>query len=140
VLATEPPPPDVTGTVFTIVFENEAATDVFGAKAPFFTSLSKEFGNATSYTSSTHPSLPNYIMMTSGSTNGIINDNDPAANVRLATHDHLAYQLDAKGVMWRAYMEGMGEPCKMDSSGDYSAHHDPFLYYADVVTSPACAL
>ncbi|HEY2366173.1 MAG TPA: hypothetical protein VGH87_07305, partial [Polyangiaceae bacterium] len=58
--------PDVTGTVFTIVFENEAATDVFGSDAPFFTQLSKTYGLATAYTSSTHPSLPNYIMMTSG--------------------------------------------------------------------------
>ena len=130
--------PDVTGTVFTIVFENEAATDVFGSEAPFFTQLSQKYGLATSYTSSTHPSLPNYIMLTSGSTNGIINDNDPTANPPLQTHDNLAYQLDAKSVMWRAYMEGMGEPCKMSSTGLYSAHHDPFLYYTDV-TKGACA-
>ncbi|HEY2370829.1 MAG TPA: alkaline phosphatase family protein, partial [Polyangiaceae bacterium] len=125
-------------TVFTIVFENEAATDVFGSEAPFFTQLSHQYGLATAYTSSTHPSLPNYIMMTSGSTNGIINDNDPTTNVPLQTHDNLAHQLDAKNVMWRAYMESMGDPCKMSSSGTYSAHHDPFLYYTDV-TQGACA-
>jgi hypothetical protein len=130
--------PDVTGTVFTIVFENEAATDVFGSDAPFFTKLSTDYGLATKYTSSTHPSLPNYIMMTSGSTNGIITDNDPTANVPLSTHDNLAYQLDSKNVMWRAYMESMGEPCTMSSSNLYSAHHDPFLYYTDV-TQGACA-
>jgi hypothetical protein len=130
--------PDVPGTVFTIVFENEAATDVFGSEAPFFTKLSQTYGLATNYTSSTHPSLPNYIMLTSGSLNGIINDNDPTANPPLQTHENLAHQLDAKGVMWRAYMEGMGEPCKMSSSGLYSAHHDPFLYYTDV-TQGACA-
>lgn len=131
--------PDVSGTVFTIVFENEAATDVFGSEAPFFTQLSKTYGLATAYTSSTHPSLPNYIMLTSGSTNGIINDNDPTANPPLQTHDNLAYQLDSKKVMWRAYMESMGEPCKMSSSGTYSAHHDPFLYYTDVTQGGACA-
>jgi hypothetical protein len=130
--------PDVTGTVFTIVFENEAATDVFGADAPFFTKLSTTYGLATNYTSSTHPSLPNYIMMTSGSTNGIITDNDPTANVPLQTHENLAYQLDTKKVPWRAYMESMGEPCTMSSNGLYSAHHDPFLYYTDV-TQGACA-
>jgi hypothetical protein len=131
--------PDVTGTVFTIVFENESATDVFGSDAPFFVQLSQKYGLATSYTSSTHPSLPNYIMMTSGSTNGIINDNDPTVNVPLQTHDNLAYQLDTKGIMWRAYMESMGEPCKMSSDALYSAHHDPFLYYNDVAKSAACA-
>jgi hypothetical protein len=129
--------PNVTGTVFTIVFENEAASDVFGKDAPFFTQLSQKYGLATAYTSSTHPSLPNYIMMTSGSTNGIINDNDPTVNAPIQTHENLAYQLDSKGVMWRAYMEGMGMPCTMASTGLYSAHHDPFLYYTDV-TKGAC--
>jgi hypothetical protein len=34
----------------------------------------------------------------------------------------------------------MGDPCKMDSSGDYSAHHDPFLYYSTMANDPArCA-
>jgi len=132
--------PDVTGTVFTIVFENESKTDVLDpSKAPFFTELSTKYGLASDYTSATHPSLPNYIMMTSGSLNGIINDNDPNANVPLATHENLAYQLDAKGVKWRAYMESMGAPCKMESEGLYSAHHDPFLYYTDVTKSGTCA-
>ena len=132
--------PDVTGTVFTIVFENEAATDVLDpSKAPYFTQLSKQYGLATHYTSATHPSLPNYIVMTSGSTNGIIDDNDPTANIPLQTHENLPYQLDSKGVMWRAYMESMGEPCKMSSTSLYSAHHDPFLYYTDVAKSPSCA-
>jgi phosphatidylinositol-3-phosphatase len=128
--------PDLQGTIFTIVFENEAATDVF-PNAPFFKSLAAQYAQATNYTSSTHPSLPNYIVLTSGATNGIMNDNDPVASVPLATHEHLAYQLDAKGIAWRAYMEGMGTPCKMESSGDYSAHHDPFLYYTDVTKDSA---
>ncbi len=123
--------PDLKGTVFTILFENEAATDVF-PNAPFFKQLAAQYGQATNYVSSTHPSLPNYIMLTSGSTNGIINDNDPVSSVPVATHENLMYQLDQKGISWRAYMESMGTPCKMESSGDYCAHHDPFLYYNDV--------
>lgn len=131
--------PDVEGTVFTIVFENEAATDVLKAEAPYFLQLSQQYGTATAYTTSTHPSLPNYIIMTSGSTNGIVTDNDPAYNVPLPTHENLAYQLDAKGVMWRAYMESMDEPCRIASTKLYSAHHNPFLYYDDVLKSPTCA-
>lgn len=133
------PKPDVEGTVFTIVFENEAATDVLKSEAPYFLQLSRQYGTATDYTTSTHPSLPNYIIMTSGSTNGIVTDNDPAYNVPLPTHENLAYQLDAKGVMWRAYMESMDEPCKIASTNLYSAHHNPFLYYDDVLKSPTCA-
>jgi hypothetical protein len=37
-------------------------------------------------------------------------------------------------------MESMGTPCNMSSSGNYSAHHDPFLYYATMASDPArCA-
>jgi hypothetical protein len=132
--------PNVPGTVFTIVFENEAASDVLTPAAPFFYQLSQQAGSALAYSSSTHPSLPNYIMMTSGSTNGITTDNDPAQNISLAGPDNLPAQLDAGNVMWRAYMESMGSPCTMASSGNYSAHHDPFLYYAYLAGNAAsCA-
>jgi hypothetical protein len=127
--------PDVPGTIFTIVFENENASTVL--TAPFFSSLAQKYGVATTYTSSTHPSLPNYILLTSGSTHGLTTDNDPPSNLPVTGHEHLAYQMDQAGVMWRAYMESMGAPCTMTSSGDYSAHHDPFLYYADIAQDPA---
>ena len=129
-------PPDVPGTVFTIVFENEDAANVLTPAAPFFYALSQQYGVAQAYTSNNHPSLPNYIMMTSGSTNGVTTDNDPADNASIAGVGNIADQLDAAHVQWRAYMESMGAPCTMASSGLYSAHHDPFLYYADMAGNP----
>ncbi len=129
--------PDVPGTVYTIIFENEAASDVI--KAPnYFYQLSQQVGTADAYISSTHPSLPNYIVMTSGSTNGIGNDNDPSdPKNQIAGHENLADQLDAAGVTWRAYGESMGTPCRMDSDKLYSAHHMPFLYYSSLSTDAA---
>ena len=54
-----------TGTIFTIVFENKSASSVIGnSAAPNFTSLANQYGNATNYVSLIHPSLPNYIDMT----------------------------------------------------------------------------
>ena len=129
--------PDVPGTVYTIIFENEAASDVI--KAPnYFYQLSQQYGTADAYISSTHPSLPNYIEMTSGSTNGIGNDNDPSdPKNQIAGNDNLADQLDAAGVAWRAYGESMGTPCRMDSDKLYAAHHMPFLYYSSLSTDAA---
>ena len=129
--------PDVTGTVFTIVFENEAADAVLVPANKAFYRLSQQNGRASAYVSTTHPSLPNYIQLTSGSTNGITMDGDPNVNVPVPGNQNLADQLDAAGIQWRAYMEGMGTPCKFDSSGDYSAHHDPFVYYASMRNDPA---
>jgi len=121
-------PPDVPGTIFTIVFENEDAANVLTPSNPFFYKLATEYARPLAYASSTHPSLPNYIMMTSGSTNGIINDSDPAYNVTLPPGANLADQLDAAKIPWRAYMESMGSPCNTESSDLYSAHHNPFVY------------
>jgi phosphatidylinositol-3-phosphatase len=128
--------PNVTGTVFTIIFENEAADTVITPSNPNFWKLSHENGTATSYVSTTHPSLPNYIMLTSGSTNGVITDGDPKANVVVGGNANLADQLDAAKIPWRAYMEDMGPSCNFDSTATYSAHHDPFLYYQSMTSDP----
>ena len=132
--------PDVTGTVFTIVFENEAADTVIVPQNKTFYRLSQENGRASAYVSTTHPSLPNYIMLTSGTTNGIITDADPNVNVPVPGNQNIADQLDTAGIKWRAYMEGMGSPCNYESNGNYSAHHDPFIYYSSMRNDPArCA-
>jgi hypothetical protein len=126
--------PDVPGTVFTIVFENENQEDILPV-LPFFTKLAAETSQAAAYVSTTHPSLPNYIEMMSGSTFGISNDNDPRFNIQIGGTDNLPDQLDAAGIPWRAYMESMGEPCKLDSvSPLYTAHHNPFLYYTTMIS------
>jgi hypothetical protein len=121
--------PNVPGTIFTIVFENEDATNVISAENPFFNQLANQNGRPFAYTSSTHPSLPNYIMMTSGTLNGVTTDSDPAYNVTIPGNDNIADQLDSANVPWRAYMESMGDPCSTESNDLYAAHHDPFLYY-----------
>ena len=129
--------PDVSGTVFTIVFENKDGEDVLKPDVPTFYELSEKYGNAEAYITYIHPSLPNYIVMTSGDTQGIDNNNDPPANKAIGGKKNLADQLDAAGIEWRAYMDAMGEPCKMTSEGTYSAHHNPFLYYETLANDEA---
>ncbi len=129
--------PDVPGTVFTIVFENKDAQQVLKPSIPTFFALSEKYGSADAYISSTHPSLPNYIMMTSGDTQGIGNDNGPLDNIVIKGTDNLADQLEAAGVEWRGYMDGMGTPCKMVSDGEYVPHHAPFLYYSTLASDKA---
>ena len=132
--------PDVPGTVFTIVFENDDGINVMQASNPFFMKLAAEQGEAKAYVSATHPSCPNYIQMTSGATQGLVTDADPKSNVQIPGTENLADQLDAAKVPWRAYMESMETPCRFDSTSLYSAHHNPFLYYTTMATDPArCA-
>lgn len=128
--------PAVKGTVFTIIFENHDEAQVVSPSAPYFEKLARENAQAAAYITDVHPSLPNYIIMTSGAKNGVSNDNDPLTNARIPGTDNLFAQLDAQGVAWRFYMESMNTPCRMESDSLYSAHHNPPLYYDYVVGDP----
>ena len=85
--------------------------------------LARQYGYATNYHGVSHPSLPNYLAMTSGSTHGITDDGYyvlPAGGV--------GAQLTAARVSWRAYMEGMTGACTTGTY-PYAVKHDPFAYY-----------
>lgn len=68
-----------------------------------------------------------------------------------ATVPTIADQLSAQGRSWKGYMEDMGTPCRhptintADTTqhakvGDqYAARHNPFVYFAAITGSPACA-
>jgi phosphatidylinositol-3-phosphatase len=119
--------------VVVIVMENKEASDVIG-HSPYVTRLAHRYGMATRSYGITHPSLPNYLALTSGSTQGIASDcNDCSARGR-----NIVDQLDGAGLTWRAYLEDMPRPCFGGSdAGRYVKRHNPFMYYDDVVGRPA---
>ena len=129
--------PNVPGTIFTIMFENDDLQETVAPENPTFYRLSQQYGSAQACISDTHPSLPNYLELTSGTPCGAASDNDPAWNVSVDGTTNLPDQLDAAGIPWRAYMESMGTPCKMATDGVYTAHHNPFIYYHDMATNQA---
>ena len=61
-----------------IVMENQAYSSVIGSRsAPCLNRLAAACGLATTFTAEAHPSLPNYLAMTSGSTRAITDDDGP---------------------------------------------------------------
>jgi len=116
-----PTPSSTPGSVFVIVMENR---DYDQAIAGGYTAqLARTYAVATDYHGVSHPSLPNYLALTSGSTWGITDDGwHPLPRTGLGT------QLTAAGVPWRAYMEGMSGTC-FNSPYPYALKHDPFSYY-----------
>jgi phospholipase C len=80
-------------------------------------------GVAANYHGVSHPSLPNYLAMTSGSTWGIADDGYHSLPLT-----GLGTQLTGAGVSWRAYMEGMTTSC-FSTKYPYAVKHDPFAYY-----------
>src|SRR5438270_13473086 len=65
-------PASASSHVVVIVMENEEATDVIGNRAaPYTNRLARRYAQATHYYGVSHPSLPNYLALTGGSTFGI---------------------------------------------------------------------
>jgi len=127
--------------VVVIMEENKPATRIVGnADAPYFNQLLTRYAHASDYSAITHPSLPNYLALTSGTTGGITSDCNPPGGSCLVTSPNLADSLRAAGLSWRMYAEGMPEPCSTPNTDRYAVKHNPFLYYPSVTGSAAsCA-
>ncbi len=121
--------------VAVIVMENEEFGDVVGSnEAPYLNSLAHTYALARSMFAITHPSLPNYLALTGGSTFGIDSDCTDCSVGATSIVD----QLERAGVSWKAYMEDLPHPCFTGASaGDYAKKHDPFAYYTRITTDPA---
>ena len=121
-------PPSTYGHVVWILMENTSYPQVIGsADAPYLTSLARRCGVATNYSAIAHPSLPNYIALTSGSTQGITDDADPAA------HPLAARSIFAQlGSGWRVLAEGMPTNCALSNARLYAVRHNPATYYTKV--------
>jgi phosphatidylinositol-3-phosphatase len=127
------PSPMWQGTVFTIVMENHSQGDILGNKdAPFINSLAAQNAVAAGYRDNlVHPSEPNYIWMVAGENFGVLDDSEPASH-HLDSTSHIADQLEAAGLPWKAYMESMGDPCGLTGKYPYEPKHDPFVYFNDI--------
>jgi hypothetical protein len=124
--------------VFVIVMENNEYGNIIGsAAAPYINSLARSYGLATNYYGASHPSLPNYLALTAGSTFGITSD----CTTCYVNATNIADQVEASGRSWKAYMEDMPSPCYAGASyANYAMKHDPFMYYNDIRNNAArCA-
>lgn len=110
-----------TGSVFVIVMENRSYAEAMAQ--PYTASLASQFAVATNYYAVSHPSLPNYLALTSGSTWGISDD-----GYHSLAEGGIGHQLTQQGIPWRAYMESMTAGCQ-DSPSPYAVKHNPFAYY-----------
>lgn len=116
-----------TSHVAIIVMENKENTDVIGRKtAPNVNALARRYGLATSSYAVSHPSLPNYLVLTSGSTQGITSD---CTACRLPG-TNIGDQLNAARISWKAYMQNYPRTsgCVLGDHGLYAQRHNPFVY------------
>ncbi len=112
-----------------IVMENHSYSDVLG-HARYLTALARVCGVATNYHSIGHPSLPNYLAMTSGSAHGISTDCQPTACPQGGPS--IFSQLTARRMLWQAFDESMPTTCSLGGTTLYAPRHNPAVYYTDV--------
>ena len=118
--------------VVVIMMENEEFGGIIGShSAPYINSLARRYAVATGMYAIAHPSLPNYLALTGGSTFGIDSDCTGCSIGATSVVD----QLERAGLSWRAYMEDLPAPCFTGASaGEYAKKHDPFAYYTRITT------
>jgi hypothetical protein len=121
--------------VVVIVFENKESPSVLGNRAaPTFNAYARRYAKLTRYYGITHPSLPNYLALVSGSTQGVTNDCTDC----VVDATSLADTVEASGRTWKTYLEGLPAPGFLGAaSGRYAKKHNPFAYFRDIASDAA---
>ncbi len=160
--------------VFVVIEENESASTTFATSSPapyLSTTLVSEGAYLPNYYGIGHSSLDNYIAMVSGQAPNPLTSGDcqnfvdfPADSIDSSGQENgegcvypadvpsLMSQLDAAGLTWRAYEDGMGadptresatcghptvgEPDNTEgatATDQYATRHDPFVYFHYVI-------
>ena len=126
--------PPSSSRVVTIVMENKESGEVLGSgSSPYLNRLARRSGVAVDSYGVRHPSLPNYLALTSGATHGI-RTNCTSCHVRARS---IVDQLEAAHLSWKAYLEDLPRPCFQGAGArGYAKKHNPFVYYDAVRTQP----
>jgi hypothetical protein len=112
--------------VAVLFLENRGYHDVIGSPdAPFLNRLARHGALETRYYALGHPSLPNYLALITGSTQGVTSD----CNTCEVNAASLPGELDTAHIAWRAYFEGIPRAGFAGNGvGAYSKHYNPFAY------------
>jgi hypothetical protein len=126
-------PSPASSRVIVIVMENAEYGEVLGnSAAPYINALARRYGLATQSFAIRHPSLPNYLALTSGATQGMSSD---CTGCHVGA-PNIVDQMEAAGISWKAYLEDQPTPCfKAAGAGGYAKKHNPFIYYDDIAGS-----
>jgi phospholipase C len=111
--------------VILIMMENTSAARANAL--PYVSRLRRHCGLATDYHAVTHPSLGNYIALTSGSIPRSIRGTDcsPSRTCR-SRHQSIFGQLAGR---WRVYAQSMPSPCYTGTTTLYAVRHTAAPYY-----------
>src|SRR5689334_1733762 len=122
-------------TKLLVFVEENHSLDQMRAGMPYVASLAEQYGHATDYHATRHPSLPNYLAIARGSTYGVADDALPPAH-RLAGRSVFGQALRNHRTA-ATCAESMPVRCGRSNPGAYAPKHNPWTYFARERT--ACA-
>ncbi len=135
-------------TIFVIPMENESSDSIYGStNAPYINgTLMPASAYATAFIDelpALDPSEPHYVWMEAG-TNSFSDatfstDDDPSASNSTGSNAHLVNQIEAKGLDWVSYQEGITSgtcPIATNTTAEFAPKHDPFVFFQDVSGNP----
>ena len=109
-----------------IVLENEDYQKIVNnTEMPLLNALAKKYVLLSNYFAVRHPSLPNYIALVSGETQGITKD----CRDCFVDQPNLADLIEKSGRTWKAYQEDMPGACFLGDADPYVQKHNPFIYF-----------
>ncbi|KAJ3564853.1 hypothetical protein NP233_g8022 [Leucocoprinus birnbaumii] len=116
--------------IFIMVFENTRFEETIAD--PNFRNFANKGILYSNWVAITHPSQPNYVYITSGSTQGVDSDDLVSIPAR-----NIVDLLEERGFSWKSYEEGYPGNCFLGiNSGRWAQKHSLTLFYQDVHTNP----
>jgi hypothetical protein len=129
--------------VVVVMMENKEDIALKPSNAPYLTSLKSQGRYFSKYYGVVHPSFPNYLAATGGSTFGFSGGSIKAGSI---SGPSIWEQLTTAGVSWGVYQELMPSACypkpsyfvTFPTKDKYGIGHNPGVVYNGVYTSSQC--
>jgi len=121
------------GNAVIVLGENtDYSTSYNSTNMPYLTSLANTYGLGVNYYSDTHPSIGNYLNLTTGY---ILTDNDSETPQTFpVSKNNIALEVQKAGGTWKDYVENLPsvKGCRGLNSGTYYVRHDPLEYMTTI--------
>jgi Phosphoesterase family len=100
-----PPSTGLFGHLAIVVEENTNYSSVTSSSMPYLSGVMTQYGLATQYYANTHPSIGNYLMLTTGQV--LTNNDSETPSTFPVSADNVVRELVAAGKSWKAYAESL---------------------------------
>ena len=127
-------PPATYQHVILFIQENKSANQILGSKDyPYLNqTLIQQCGLAKNYHSTSHPSLPNYLALTSGTTTGKAKSSNCQPKDCPQPQDNIFAQVERSGRQWRQYAQAAAGNCDTAKTDLYEPEHAVPVYYSSI--------